>query len=632
MAGTIIGMFLGACTTHAKYPALMVRGDAEEFSSLTYRQFGEDVEALGFGLLSIGVSPGDHVGLVSDNRLEWILTDLAILGIGAADVPRGSDTTSQELVYILQHAECKVVVVENAAVLSKLLKIKDQLPDLNTIVVLDEEYHGGPEHAIPLDLLLKKGRRERAVSPRRFLDIAADVKSSDVATIIYTSGTTGVPKGVVLTHANVMHNVDVLPDYFGIKPGNIFMSILPPWHVFERTVEYIILASGVSLAYSKPVRQVLLRDFEILRPHYIASVPRVWEGLYKGVLNNVRQQPPSKQKLFFALLKLSMWYSRSWRVIEGREPRFSTRLPWEQFAHISRAVITVTLLAPIYRFANHKLFSTIRQKMGGRMVLPISGGGALPQHVDEFFDTIGMRIVEGYGLTETAPVVSARLPRKSMFRTVGPPIPFTKVEIRSLENPSKQVLRGHKGLVFVKGPQVMQGYYKNPEATAEVLNEEGWLNTGDIGRLTVNGDIQLLGRAKDTIVLLGGENVEPYPIEAKLEESAFISQAVVVGQDQRSLATLLVPDFDALLKVAEEKGFPADPERMIDQRKVIELFQDEVKHLISPANGFKAFERISQFRLIREEFKVGDELTHTLKKRRGVIQQKYRRVIMSMYR
>jgi long-chain acyl-CoA synthetase len=219
-----------------------------------------------------------------------------------------------------------------------------------------------------------------------------------------------------------------------------------------------------------------------------------------------------------------------------------------------------------------------------------------------------------------------------MFRTVGPPIPFTKVEIRSLENPSKQVLRGHKGLVFVKGPQVMQGYYKNPEATAEVLNEEGWLNTGDIGRLTVNGDIQLLGRAKDTIVLLGGENVEPYPIEAKLEESAFISQAVVVGQDQRSLATLLVPDFDALLKVAEEKGFPADPERMIDQRKVIELFQDEVKHLISPANGFKAFERISQFRLIREEFKVGDELTHTLKKRRGVIQQKYRRVIMSMYR
>jgi long-chain acyl-CoA synthetase len=458
------------------------------------------------------------------------------------------------------------------------------------------------------------------------------VKSTDVATIIYTSGTTGVPKGVVLTHANVMHNVDVLPDYFGIKPGTIFMSILPPWHVFERTVEYIILASGVSLAYSKPLRQVLLRDFELLRPHYIASVPRVWEGLHKGILNNVRQQPPSKQKLFFTLLKLSMWYSRSWRVIEGREPRFATSLPWEEFLRRAKAVLVVTLLAPIYHFADHRIFSAIRQKMGGRLILPISGGGALPQHVDEFFDTVGLRIVEGYGLTETSPVVSARLPRKSMFRTVGPPIPFTKVEIRSLENPSKQVLKGHKGLVFVKGPQVMQGYHKNPEATGEVLSEDGWFNTGDIGRLSVNGDIQLLGRAKDTIVLLGGENVEPYPIEAKIEESPFISQAVVVGQDQKSLATLLVPDFDALTKVAEEKGLPQDPDEMIGDRKVIELFQDEVKRLISPANGFKTFERISQFRLIRDEFKVGDELTHTLKKRRGVIQQKYRRVITSMYR
>lgn len=632
MAGTIIGMLLGACTTHAKYPALMVRGDAEEFSSLTYRQFGEDVEALGFGLLSLGVRPGDHVGLISDNRLEWILTDLAILGVGAADVPRGSDTTVQELAYILRHAECKVVVVENAEVLFKVLKIKDELPDLKTIVVMDEEYHGGPEDAVPLDVLLKSGRKERASSPRKFLDAAADVKPTDVATIIYTSGTTGVPKGVVLTHANIMHNVDVLPDYFGIKPGHIFMSILPPWHVFERTVEYIILASGVSLAYSKPLRQVLLRDFELLRPHYIASVPRVWEGLYKGILNNVRQQPPSKQRLFFTLLKLSMWYSKSWRVIERREPRFGPLLPWEQFLRLAKAVITVTLLAPIYQFANHKVFSAIRLKTGGRLVLPISGGGALPQHVDEFFDTIGLRIVEGYGLTETSPVVSARLPRKSMFRTVGPPIPFTKVEIRSLENPSKRVLRGHKGIVFVKGPQVMQGYYKNPEATAEVLSEDGWLNTGDIGRLTTNGDIQLLGRAKDTIVLLGGENVEPYPIEAKLEESPYISQAVVVGQDQKSLATLLVPDFEALAKIADERGFPAAPDAMCTDRKVIELFQDEVRHLISPANGFKAFERISQFRLVRDEFKVGDELTHTLKKRRGVIQQKYRRLIMTMYR
>lgn len=632
MPGTIIGMFLASCTTHAKYPALMVRGESEEFSSLTYRQFGEDVEALGFGLMSIGVKPGDHVGLISDNRLEWILTDLAILGIGAADVPRASDTNLQELVYILRHAECKTVVVENTQVLSKVLKIKDQLPDLQTIVVMDEEYQGGVENALPLDLLLRAGRRERSTNPRGFLDAAAEVRPNDVATIIYTSGTTGVPKGVVLSHANIMHNVEVLPDYLGLKPGKIFLSILPPWHVFERTVEYIVLAAGVSLAYSKPLRQVLLRDFELLRPHYIASVPRVWEGLYKGVINNVRQQPASRQRLFFTLLKLSTWYARAWRIIEGRDPRFSHPPQWERALQVAKAVLTVSLLAPLYRFANAHVFSAIRQRTGGRLELAISGGGALPEHVDEFFETIGLRIAEGYGLTETSPVVSVRLPRKSMFRTVGPPIPHTKVEIRSLDNPSKAVKQGSKGLVFVKGPQVMQGYYKEPELTAQVLSPDGWLNTGDLGRLTITGDLQLLGRAKDTIVLLGGENVEPYPIEAKLEESPLIAQAVVVGQDQKSLATLIVPDFEALLKMADEMGFPKDPRAMITDPKVISLFQEEVKRLICPANGFKSFERISQFRLIKDEFRVGEELTHTLKKRRGVIQEKYRDLIMSMYR
>jgi long-chain acyl-CoA synthetase len=632
MAETLTARILETCEQYPKMPALMVRGDAEIFSSITYRQFQEDIESLALGFMDVGVKPGDHVGLISDNRVEWILSDLALLGIGATDVPRGSDITVQELEYILSHAECRTVLVENPAVLAKLLQIRERLREIRTIVVLDERYKGGEEGVLPLDAIIQKGRKEREHHRKRFLERVEAGASTDLATIIYTSGTTGTPKGVMLAHSNLMHNVRIIPDYIGVEPGDVFMSILPPWHIFERTVEYVVLAAGATLAYSRPQRQILLKDLAMVRPQYMASVPRVWEGIYKGVMNNVRQQSDTKKKMFNFFVGIGKAYAEAQRVVDDREAHFRPQPSWYQSLRKARARTKLATLKPLHRLADKKVFSAIREKTGGRLTRPVSGGGALQPHVDEFFDTIGIRILEGYGLTETSPVVSARQPSRPVLRTIGPPIPETEVEIRDLHQPEKVLPPGQKGLVFVRGAQVMQGYYKDQEATERVLGDDGWLNTGDIGRLTIDGLLQIVGRAKDTIVLLGGENIEPAPIEAKLQESPYISQAMVVGQDRKVLAALIVPEWDALSEAAQGLGITAEGAALLKEEQVIQLYQEEIRGLISAANGFKVFERISQFRFIEKEFKVGAELTHTLKKRRSVIRDRYAKLIDGMFR
>ncbi len=632
MAETLISMFLETCSKYPQTAALMARGDADAFSSLTYRQLQEDVESLGLGLIGLGVKPGDRVGLISDNRLEWILSDLAILGIGAADVPRGSDATVQEMEFIIGHAECKLVLVDNPAVLSKLLSIKDRLPNVKTIIVLDERYKGGEEHVFPLDKIIQKGRKDRQHHLKRFHDRVHGVAPSDLATLIYTSGTTGTPKGVRLAHSNIMHNVSVIPDIFGIKHGDMFLSILPPWHIFERTVEYIILAVGATMAYSQPQRQVLLRDLAMIRPNYMASVPRVWEGIHRGVMNNVRQASSTKKKMFNYFLAVGKAYARAERVVEGRETIFERDPAWITSLRRSKARATLAALKPLHKLADKKVFSAIREKTGGRLTMPISGGGALQPHVDEFFEAIGIKIYEGYGLTETSPVISARLPKKFLMGTVGPPLPLTEVEIRSLDDTEKVMSTGQKGLVFARGPQVMHGYHKNEEATERVLSDDGWLNTGDIGRFTVDGQLQLVGRAKDTIVLLGGENIEPAPIESKLEQSPYVSQVMVVGQDRKALAALIVPEPEMLKEAARDIGVSGGGSALLKDEGILRFYQEEIKGLLSAATGFKAYERITQFKLIEKEFKVGEELTHTLKKRRPVIQEKYSKLIDNMYR
>ena len=628
MAATLASLFLESTQRHARQPALKVKA-GNAYRSISYRDLHELVTALATGLMDLGIGPGDHVALISDNRLEWIVSDLAVVCTGAVDVPRGSDTPVDELRDILSHSDAVAALVEDEAQLRKVQACRKDLPALRHIVVLDEAYRPEPGSGVlTFDRLLQRGRALRAKGNRAFEERAARVQPQDLATIIYTSGTTGRPKGVMLSHANIMHNVRVLPALCDLGPGDRFLSILPPWHVYERIAEYLALASGASTAYT--TRRTLAEDLLLERPTHLASVPRLWETLYTRILAKVRQESRLKQALFHRLLKASLAYRRAYRLLHGGWPTFREASRLAQHLQRRRAQATLAALAPLHRLAQ-PLFAAIRERTGGCLRTPVSGGGALPAYLDDFFDAIGIPIHEGYGLTETSPVVCVRPYGRDVIHTVGPPLPETQVKIVDAEG--REVPRGQQGRILVRGPQVMMGYYKDPGLTSQVLDSQGWFDTGDLGRLSLEGCLAITGRAKDTIVLRGGENVEPEPLENKLCESPFIAQAMVVGQDRKVLAALIQPDFERLQEEAAGRGWPTqERQALLEHPQVQALYRSEIRKLVSPETGFKPHERIARFHLVPEEFRVGEELTHTLKKKRSVIARRYAREIEALYR
>ncbi len=631
MPQTLNAMFLESVAAHGDRPAFKAR-DHETYQPITYGALYELVRALGTGLLDLGIRPGDHVALFSDNRLEWIVSDLAVLGIGCADVPRGSDSTAEEFRYILAHSDATATLVENEALLKKLLSASGgqgpALPNLQALVVLDEAFAGSPDKRVhPFDAVLRRGRVLLERGHKGFDTYCKEVRPDDLATIIYTSGTTGEPKGVLLTHANFLHNVRVATPLLQVVPDDRFLSILPSWHAFERIAEYIALRAGASTAYTSP--KTLADDLLLERPTVLVSVPRIWEGVYQKVLKKVREESPFKRAVFEQLLGASRRHAWARRVLEGRETCYEDS--GALLTTLKRQTARATLLAttPLNLVAQ-RAFAAIRAKTGGCLRLAVSGGGALPRHIDEFFDTVGITILEGYGLTETSPVVSVRIPGREVLGTVGPPLPETEVKIT--DEKGRSLPRGTQGIIKVRGPQVMPGYYKDPKRTAQVIDPEGWFDTGDLGRLTLTGEIAITGRVKDTIVLLGGENVEPAPIEAKLTESPYVAQVMVVGQDQKSLAALLVPRLETLAEWAAGQGLAfKEPVDLLRREAVRELYKAEIRRLVGLETGFKPFERVARFRLLSEEFRVGEELTHTLKMKRNIIAKKYARLIREMY-
>jgi long-chain acyl-CoA synthetase len=477
--------------------------------------------------------------------------------------------------------------------------------------------------------LVERGRILRAGGDRR-LEAARDaVRPDDIATIIYTSGTTGEPKGVMLAHRNLMQNIRVLPDYFGMTHEDLFISLLPPWHIFERMVEYVAIAAGACQYYSNI--RTLAADMAREKPTWMASVPRVWEGIYGRVTANIAKEPAAKRRVFGLLLAASKSFVFARNVLRGRDTVFVAPSAPERLARVLAALARVALLWPLYAFAQKK-FAAIRERTGGRLRAAVSGGGALPPYVDEFFAAVGITLLEGYGLTETSPVVAARTFDRQVLGTVGLPIPGT--EVRIVDEHGLDVPRGHKGIVLCRGDQVMLGYYRRPEETARVLSPDGWFNTGDLGRLTVRGELALTGRAKETIVLLGGENVEPTPIEEALKESPYIAQVMVVGQDRKHLGALVVPGFDAVrdwLAGRGAAGTPSDDE-LCARDEVHELIKGELRRLLTEERGFKYYERIPRVALLGREFAVGEELTQTMKMRRNVIAEEYAAQIDALFR
>ena len=601
-----------------KYPDIAAQYSKNEqgnFISLSYSQVFDRVLNFAGGLLSLGISRGDRVGLIADNRKEWYHASMGIMAIGACDVPRGCDATEQDLIRILSFAECTTTVIENREQFIKILKNQPQFPLLKTIIIIDpidmqdEELKakGNISHfdIYSYDKIIEQGityRKEHPDAVEQELEIGRD---TEVATIIFTSGTTGEPKGVMLTHKNFIVQLDDLKTRVILYPGEKAIVVLPVWHSFERLCEYVILASAAGMVYSKPVGSILLADIAKTNPALFPSVPRIWESVYTGVFKTMKQAGGIKQKLFNFFVAVGLFYAHHARNLTGQNPHF---VPYTKITRPIISFIPYILSAPLYALGNALVFKKIRTKLGTGFRQGVSGGGALPPNIDAFFWAIGVSVTEGYGLTETAPVVSVRPLGRPVFGTIGKPLSCTTVKI--VDDDGKELPVGQLGTVMIHGTSVMKGYYKRQDLTDAVIDKDGWFDSGDLGLKTFDGELILRGRKKDTIVLRGGENIEPVPIEMKLQESPFISQAVVIGQDQRFLGALIVADETEVKGYAAEQGIAADslPE-LLEKPEIKKLFERQIASLINHENGFKLFERINRFELLAKPFEPGVELS-----------------------
>jgi len=367
------------------------------------------------------------------------------------------------------------------------------------------------------------------------------------------------------------------------------------------------------------------------KPTFMASVPRVWEGIHGRVIASIAKEPAARQRAFGMLLGVGKRVVLARKLLQGRDALYRKPSPPARAAAVLGALATVALLGPVYLLAQKK-FAAIRARTGGRLRAAVSGGGALPPYVDEFFAAVGITLLEGYGLTETSPMLAIRTFDRQVLGTVGRPSPGT--EIRIVDDRGRDLPQGEKGIILCRGGQVMLGYHKRPEETAKVLSADGWFNTGDLGRLTTRGELSLTGRAKETIVLLGGENVEPSPIEEALKESPFISQVMVVGQDKKHLAALVVPSLEAVREWLAGRGVAdvLSPEELCAREDVLALVKAELQRLLTVERGFKLYERIPRFTLLAREFAVGEELTQTMKMKRSVIAERYAAQIEALFR
>jgi long-chain acyl-CoA synthetase len=452
--------------------------------------------------------------------------------------------------------------------------------------------------------------------------------AEELATIIYTSGTTGEPKGVMLTHGNFLHNIRTIPNAIHVGPSDIFLSVLPVWHSFERMIDNFALSQGTALAYSKPIGKIMLADMAAVRPTIMASVPRIWEGVRAAIYRNVKEEGGIKKTLFQFFLAVGKAHATAATLVKGLYPQFTRRYRIVDFL---LGILPFILLFPLRALGDLLVFSKIKARLGGRFRFTVSGAGALPPYVDSFFGAAGVLLLEGYGLTETTPVVSVRLQDHPVARTIGPVLAEMEVKLLDPET-SQEVGPGKKGVIYLKGPNVMKGYYKHPDKTAEVLSADGWLNTGDLGMITFNGELKIIGRTKETIVLLGGENVEPVPIEDTILESEYIDQVMVVGQDQKFLAALVVPNDEGLEQYAREQEIGwSDKTDLLDNSQIIELITDEINSRVNGKRGFREFERVFRFKLLPKHFQVGVELSAKQSVKRTVISEMYRKEIAGLF-
>ncbi|HQI41036.1 MAG: long-chain acyl-CoA synthetase [Ignavibacteriales bacterium UTCHB2] len=566
-----------------------------KYVGITYDQFKEETDAFAFGLASLGIKKDDKVAIISENRPEWVYSDMAILSLGAINVPLYPSLTAESVEFILNNSESKIIIVSTKFQLNKVMKVRDKCKTLKYIILLNEkDYDSNNKDLLTFSNVQKSGKTYEKQHPSLLKDNFTSIKPSDICTIIYTSGTTGEPKGVVLTHHNILSNVEAALQSFPISNKDVFLSFLPLCHIFERMAGYYTAFSAkCTVCYAESIETVAQNLIEV-KPTIMTTVPRLFERIHSKIIKNVESQSEKKQKIFY------------WAMDAGKRYREAEK--------VGKIPLSLSLQ---YKLADKLVYKTLQEKTGGNLRFFISGGAALPRALGEFFEAIGIKILEGYGLTESSPVIAANRYDDYKFGSVGKPFPGVEIKIAS------------DGEILAKGPNIMQGYYKNKKET-EATIKDGWLYTGDIGVFDADGFLIITDRKKHLFKTSAGKYIAPTPIESLFLASKYIDQFVLIGDRRMFLTALIVPDFEAVKEYADSHKIPYDKvEDLVKDEEIYKMLDKEMDQF---QKKLANYERVRKFVLLDKPFTIeSGEITPSLKIKRQYVEERYQDLIEQMY-
>ncbi len=562
------------------------------YEPIVYHAFEDDVRILAAFLKHSGVNSKDRVAILSENRPSWYLADMAILNLGAIDVPLYPSLPSNQIEYILNNCSAKAIIVSNMLQLGKILSIWQNLPELTLVVVMNRLEE--PIEDV-VDLNQAKAEGEKILAKKPWVLDATPVEPDDIATIIYTSGTTGIPKGVMLTHRNICENIKSCSSVIRLDDSDCGLSFLPLSHAYERTGGYYLLfACGASIYMAESIETISLNMTEA-RPTIMFTVPRLFDRIKINVLKQISTQSALKQKIFYWALKTGEKYHREIDT-NGKASQ---------------------LLSIQHTLAEKLVYDKIKSKLGGRLRYFVSGGAALPQKIGEFFQALDVTILEGFGLTETSPVTHVNRPEKVKYGTVG--LPLNKVEAMIAQD----------GEILLRGPNIMKGYWMDEKSTKEVI-KDGWFHSGDIGEIDRDGYLKITDRKKHIIVTSGGKNIAPMPVENLISDSPYVDQVIVIGEKRPFLIALIVPEFSKLKEFANKEGIKALDNKELIENKNILLIYEKLMRTIS--RQLATHEKVRKFQLIETAFTIENgQMTPSMKLKRKEITTRYAAEIDKVY-
>ena len=591
MVETLSQLFLNTIKSYPKDDLLLFKKEGK-YVPISTEEFADRVKCFSLGLRDLGLEAGDKLIILSENRPEWVISDVANLCLGGITVPIYTSLIPEQIKYIIDDSDAKIVVVSDQSQWQKIEAIKSQLTKVTSYITCLSE---APEGVLTFAQVLERGRKMDKQNPGLFEKMALEVKPDAIASIIYTSGTTGPPKGVMLTHSNIFSNVKTCSSLLPFKDTDTVLSFLPLSHILERMGMFVYLYNGMSIGFAESI-DTLGENLLEVRPHIMVNVPRVLEKIYAKVIDNVQASSSLKRKIFFWAMKVGKKYGRK-KILNQ---------PISKLLQFKR------------NLANKLVFSKVYAKTGGRVRFFLCGGAPLSKDIGEFFYAIGLTVIEGYGLTETSPVITANTFENLKFGTVGKPIPGVDVRI------------DEDGEILTKGPHVMNGYYKKEAASREVF-EGGWFHTGDIGHFDEEGFLVITDRKKDIIVTSGGKNVAPQPIEGILNLNPYISTALVIGDSRKFISALVVPNFEKLEEYARQNNISFEDHcDLVKKEEIVRFIQEQVDR---SAPNLASYEKVKKIALLDKEFEIEKgEITPTLKVKRNIVEEKYKGIIDAMYR